>query len=209
MRSVLILFATSHGATRRIGEKLAADLRAAGHHVVLHDLAARPPRPAGFDAVVLGSRVHFDRHARSLRRYVRRHRGSLDPRRTWLYSVSLSATDGHQDPSGYLAAFVRRSGFAPHRMVAFAGSLAYPEYGPLTRRVMERISARRGLDTDTSATHEYTDWTAVSRLGREIGEALAGQRDTTVSLRPPPPPPVAPAPHPLEPRPPAATREGR
>lgn len=209
MRSVLILFATSHGTTRRIGQRLAADLRAAGHHVVLHDLAARPPGPARFDAVVLGSRVHFDRFARSLRRYVRRHRASLDPARTWLFSVSMTATEGHEDPGGYLAGFVRRTGFAPHRKVAFAGALVYPEYGPLTRRVMERISARRGLDTDTSATHEYTDWSAVARLGREIGEALVRQPDTTVWLRPTPPPPVPPAPAPLEPRPPVSTREGR
>lgn len=192
MRSVLILFATSHGMTRKIGQRLAADLRAVGHHVVLHDLAARPPGPIGFDAVVLGSRVHFDRHARSLHRYVRRHRAALDPGRTWLYSVSMSAIEGHDDPGGYIASFIRRSGFAPHRALSLAGALAYTEYGPMTRWIMERISARRGGDTDTSANHEYTDWAKVARLGREIGAALVHSPTAVVLPAPADPPPPAP-----------------
>lgn len=202
MRSVLILFATSHGMTRTISQKLAADLRAAGHYVVLHDLAARPPGPAGFDAVVLGSRVHFDRHARSLYRYVRRHRAALDPGRTWLYSVSMTAAAGEQGDAGdYLASFIRRSGFDPHRSVSLAGALAYTEYGPITRRVMKRISARLGGDTDTSINHEYTDWAEVARLGREIGASLVRRSSTTVVLPAPTDPPAPPAPSPLGPVP--------
>lgn len=200
MRSVLILFATSHGMTRKIGQKLAADLRAAGHHVVLHDLAAQPPGPIGFDAVVLGSRVHFDRLSRSLYRYVRRHRAALDPARTWFYSVSMSATEGHDDPGGYIAAFIRRSGFAPHSSISLAGALAYTKYGPITRRVMARISARRGGDTDTSANYEYTDWSKVARLGREIGASLV-RSAATVVLPAPTDPPAPPGPPPLGPAP--------
>ena len=57
MSRILVLFASEHGQTRRIAAHIGEVLRARGLHVHLRDLAEERPDPAGFDGVVVGSRV--------------------------------------------------------------------------------------------------------------------------------------------------------
>jgi len=76
---VLVAYASKHGATRQIAERIGEVLRASGL-----DAEVRPVRsagdPAGYDAVVLGSAVYFGAWRREGTAYVRRHRGALSGR---------------------------------------------------------------------------------------------------------------------------------
>jgi menaquinone-dependent protoporphyrinogen oxidase len=177
---VLIVFASSHGQTRAIAERIGEHLRADGAIVEVRDAGAAAPAPEGFDGVVIGSRVELGRHARPVLRYIRRHRTSLERTRTAFFSVSMSAAGqtirDEAQAAVYLDSVVKRTGWRPGRASSFAGALRYTKYNPLLRLVMRRISQVAGHPTETSRDHEFTDWGAV----RKFAEALAADLGATV-----------------------------
>ena len=61
-------------------------------------------------------------------------------------------------PEQQMKRFIRRTGWTPATFREIAGALRYTRYGWLKRRIMRRIVARVGGDTDASRNYEYTDW---------------------------------------------------
>jgi menaquinone-dependent protoporphyrinogen oxidase len=171
--NVLVVYASSHGQTRFVAEVIATELRGGGAEVVLCDAGARtPPAPTAFDAIVVGSRIHFGRMASSIRRYVAAHRVALGRRPVGLFSVSMRAVGDPDGARAQLERFADETGLRPTWTASFAGALRYRSYGWPTRLVMKRISASEGHATDTSHDHDYTDAEEVGRFGERIASAL-------------------------------------
>lgn len=173
MARILVLFASSHGHTRDIAWAIERHLRRRGHTVDLIDARKAAPSPAEYDAVVIGSRVQFGRHAAPVRRFVERYREELGRLPSAFFSVNMSATSAQPVP--YAEQFLAAAGWRPALTATFAGALLYTQYNPLLRFVMKRISRKEGHPTDTSRDHDFTDWSAV-RAFAETFASLAGGR---------------------------------
>jgi menaquinone-dependent protoporphyrinogen oxidase len=171
MARILILFASSHGHTRDIAWAIERHLRRSGHTVDLVDARKAAPNPSEYDAVVIGSRVEYGRHALPVRRFVRHYRDELARVPSAFFSVNMSALG--PNPVPYAEQFLASSGWHPALTATFAGALLYTQYNPLLRFVMKRISRREGHTTDTSRDHDFTDWAAV-RAFAETFAILAG-----------------------------------
>ena len=178
MTRILVAYASSHGQTRAIADRIADRLRERGHRVATADAAHELPPPSGYDAVVLGSRVQLGKHARSITHYVERHRDELAGMPTAFFSVSNSAAQASAGPdaNGYLATFFAKTRWRPAHAAAFGGALKYRSYGWLLRLVMKRISRAGGHPTDTSRDHDLTDWKAVDALADTFAAALEQDR---------------------------------
>ena len=177
---VLIVYASRHGQTEKIAHRLAARLSELRMHVCAYRCSELPARirPGDYMAVAVGSPVHFGRHDRCVERFARERLASLDQTPTLFFSVCGAATGespaDREEAEGYLEGFARRTGWHAGRAASVAGAVRYTRYGFLTRWVMKRISAKKGLSTDTSTDHEYTDWDQVDALAGELAEkALA------------------------------------
>ncbi|MCE9575383.1 MAG: protoporphyrinogen oxidase [Deltaproteobacteria bacterium] len=186
MSRVLVLFASSHGQTRAIAGAIAARLRERGHVAEVADagtgLAHLPP-PEDYDAAILGSRVEYGDHARSILAYVARHRERLAAMPTAFFSVSMAASEPGPDPAGYLARFTAATRWKPGRVIAIAGALRYTSYRLVTRVTMKLIAWRKHRPTDTSRDHVFTDWSVVTRFADDV---VGDLRDVATPL------PVAP-----------------
>src|SRR5579871_2512049 len=76
--SVLIIYGTSEGQTRKVAEFLAKRLEAAGHVVELVDAIRQPatPRVSGFDGAIVAARVHTGHYPRQIVRFARANRAA-------------------------------------------------------------------------------------------------------------------------------------
>lgn len=180
MATILVVYASSWGQTRKVADAIAKQLRGRGHDVEVADaFERRPPPPDGFDGVVIGSRVQMSRHAKPIIKYITRHRDQLTTRVTAFFSVNMAAFDveAGDDPEGYLAATVAATGWRPRHLVAFAGGLPYRRYGWFLRLIMKRINARHhGAETtDTTRDHEFTNWDAVREFADRIATDVEAQ----------------------------------
>lgn len=84
---VLIAYATAHGSTQGVAERIADGLRVRGHRAELRRLG-EGDLLGGCDAVVLGSAVHDGRWLPEAAQFAYRNRTQLADRPVWLFSVS-------------------------------------------------------------------------------------------------------------------------
>ncbi len=168
MPTLLIVYSTVEGQTRRIAQAVAGHARDAGFDPVLLD----PEHPLAdgvvhFDAALVAAPVHFGKHPASVLRFVQRHREALESVPCAFLSVSMSAARADDASraaaAGYLTTFLAAAGWSPALAVSVAGALRYTRYGFLKRLMLRRIARKNGLPTDVRQDHELTDWAAVRR----------------------------------------------
>lgn len=90
--TVLVAYATRHGSTAEIAERLAATLRSEGLAV-----DARPTHDvrdiSDYDAVVIGGAAYMNHWLKEATRFAERHRAELEQRPVWLFSSGPLGTD--------------------------------------------------------------------------------------------------------------------
>ncbi|HEY4239099.1 MAG TPA: flavodoxin domain-containing protein [Kofleriaceae bacterium] len=172
MSKVLVLYGSSHGRTRAIAARIAQQL---GDADLVDADAAKPVAPVAYAAVVIGSRIQYERCASSVVGYVAEYRAALARRVTAFFTVSMAATRHAQgadcDPRGNMASLFARLGWTPGLRAGFAGGLPYLDYAWPLRLAMRATSLVGGHPTDPSRNHVFTDELAVDAFAARIAEA--------------------------------------
>ena len=182
MSNVLIVYATTHGHTARVAARLAAALDAAGVACRLHDVRSIPAdvSPTSYDGAIVAASVHRGRHQREVTDWVRAHHTTLGLRPSAFVSVSLSAADdaaeARADARRCVDEFVEDTDWMPTSTMSVAGALRFREYDLPTRVLMRLIAHRHGQGGDFVEDHDFTDWEAVDRFGRDFAAAVLRAR---------------------------------
>ena len=189
MRAV-VFFATREGQTRRIADRIAADLRACHIDVDVYSVKEfnSPIDWSQYATAFVAASVHLGHHEKEMTAFVTRHRRDLERLSAAFVSVTLSeagAEDPKADPARRRQAaadvqkmidvFLQETGWRPDRILPVAGALAYSRYNMFIRFVMKRIARAAGASTDTSRDHEFTNWAALDRFVesvRPVGDAI-------------------------------------
>lgn len=174
---ILVAYHSSDGHTTEIATRIAQLFEKSGASVDLVD-AAHAPAPTGHDGVVLGDSIHAGRHSRALTRYLTRHVDEIRTMPNALFQVSLTSAKTDEKSAAevrkYVDQLLEKTGFDPDIVGLFAGAVVYTRYGWLKRRMMRRIMAGAGQDTDTSRDYDYTDWDAVEHFAEHAFRLIAG-----------------------------------
>ncbi|MBN1826054.1 MAG: flavodoxin domain-containing protein [Candidatus Eisenbacteria bacterium] len=169
-KRVLIVYATKHGATEEIAERIAGVLREAGLPVDLFS-AVRAADPAGYDAVVLGASVYMGRWRKEGAAFLKENAAALAGRPVWVFS---SGPTGEGDPKelvkGRLFPEKLRpllDGIGPREITVFLGAIDVKKLGRFERWIVRNVKAPVG---------DFRDWAAVDRWAGRIAEALLRNR---------------------------------
>jgi menaquinone-dependent protoporphyrinogen oxidase len=180
MASILVVYATVDGQAGRIGERIGAVLRRAGHVIDVRPVASTTiAHVAEAEGVIVGGAIRYGHYPKALEAFVRDNRDSIAARPNAFYSVCLSAGGPGAKPAtalGYVDEFITRTGWQPGRIASFAGALLYTRYNPFIRFMMRIIVGMAGGETDASRDYEYTDWQAVERFAEEFADQLLPAR---------------------------------
>jgi menaquinone-dependent protoporphyrinogen oxidase len=174
----LVIYASTHGHTAKVAERIAQAMREQALEVDLRDAAtAVNAEPDRYDVVVVGASLHREHHQHEIADWVTAHRAALDRRPSVFFSVSLSAADDSEESRAATRRCIdelcAQTGWTPGRTERIAGCLQYREYDVFTRQLMRLMMKRVGQPTDASKDYDFTDWEAVDRLGREIAQLAA------------------------------------
>jgi menaquinone-dependent protoporphyrinogen oxidase len=184
MKSILVVYGTTDGQTRKIAEFLVAALRQRGADTDLVDSATEavaPVQPIYAAAVVCAS-LHQHKYQAALEHFLKENRTWLAAMPTAFVSVSLTAalkdSDSREELRAIAEAFCGETGWMPRMTRHVAGALSNSQYDYFKRLLMKLIAKQRGRDTETSNDYEYTDWVDLSRFVDEFLAATGtGRRD--------------------------------
>jgi menaquinone-dependent protoporphyrinogen oxidase len=179
--NVLVAYASRHGATKGIAERIAQVLERSGLAVTLSP-ADQAGAVDGFDAFVIGSAAYNTHWLKEATQLVERHRSLLATRPLWLFSSGPVGT-ATADAKGRDVREVSR----PHEFDAFLAALQprdlqvfFGAYDPDAEPVglAERIGARftrMSVIRDALPAGDFRDWAAIEAwadgIARELKEA--------------------------------------
>jgi menaquinone-dependent protoporphyrinogen oxidase len=178
---VLVAYASRHGATRGIAERVAATLERRGLEVTLAP-ADSAPRPDGFDAIVIGSAAYMSHWLKEAASFVRHHRALLASRPVWLFSSGPLGTDLVDEKgrdvieASWPAEFVEfGTAIQPRDERVFFGAYD-PDVKPVG--LMERIGApfmRMKSVRQAVPAGDFRDWAAIEGWAEGIARELEAE----------------------------------
>jgi menaquinone-dependent protoporphyrinogen oxidase len=185
---VLVLYASTHGHTGKIADRIASVMRGQGLEVRDREIggATQHLDLSGFDGIVVGASVHMGHHQHEIIDWIAEHHERLGARPSAFFSVSLTAADDSDEARtttrGLIDEVLDATGWMPTTTQPFAGALQFREYG-LPTRVIMRLMARRiehqtGTRIDVHEDTDYTDWDAVDRFALDFAIEASLQRNS-------------------------------
>lgn len=178
---VLVAYATKHGHTRLVAERIVAVLRQHSLVVDLLDLGERgaDPWPPDYAAVVVAASVHAGRHQKCVVTWAHGHATTLGLRPSAFVSVSLTAADDTDEARAATRELIDdladETGWTPDATLAVPGALQYREYDLPTRVLMRLIARHHGISADTARDVVFTDWPEVERFAADFAATVAGR----------------------------------
>lgn len=190
MRAIVI-YATCEGQTERIAQRIAAKMTERGLPTDIFDVTQNDVvglAVESYQAVVLGSSLHYAEHDPRIAWCIGEHRDYLSRIPSAFFSVSLGIISQHyrdRIEARFLAdEFLRDQGFSPSRIAFFAGALCYSKYGWIKKHLMHWIADKSGSETEMDRDYDYTDWQAVEDFANEFADFVHSCRQPEPSPQP-------------------------
>ena len=172
MSRILILYSSTDGHTRCIGERLQEVMTAQGHATTLRALVQADALDlTAFDGIVIGASIRYGKHRPEVAQFIRRHQALLERKRNAFFSVNIVARKPEKsrpESNPYLLKFLRQISWKPQLTAVFAGKLDYPSYRFFDRHMIRLIMKLTHGPTDLSAVTEFTDWQQVDDFARQV-----------------------------------------
>ena len=166
---ILVAYASRHGATRGIAERLADTLRASGV-----DAVARPVEDVrdadGFDGYVIGSAVYALHWLGEAKHFVHANRTLLRRHPVWLFSSGPLGRDPDAQADTAprdVPDLLREVEARDHRVFAGAWDRDVRPVGVM-EKVMNVIPAAR----EALPEGDFRDWPAIDAFARSVAEEL-------------------------------------
>lgn len=166
---VLVAYATKHGATAEIAEKIGQVLREAGLQADVVPVN-RAQDLTSYKAVVLGSAVYIGRWRKEAANFLRANEKALSERPVWLFS---SGPTGEGKPEGLLQGWrfpealqPVADAIRPRNVALFHGALDPKKLNFFERWIINNVKAPIG---------DFRDWDAITSWAMAIADMLKKQ----------------------------------
>ena len=174
MTSILIIYSTTDGHTRKICNRLKQAIEPSGQDVTLVQLEQCDPADLqAYDKIVIGASIRYGKHRQSVVDFIRRNVHALEARPNAFFSVSIVARKpgrNRPDTNPYVRRLIRTIPWRPRKLAVFAGMLDYPRYRPIDRLIIRFIMWLTGGPTDPESVVEFTDWQEVEAFAQVISQ---------------------------------------
>jgi len=176
---ILVAYASRHGATKGIAERIAETLGRSDFDVTLRSVDD-PGRIEEFDAFVIGSAAYLGSWLSEATTFVRGHRDVLAGRPVWLFSSGPTSPDTVDAKGRDLLKTSEPKEFAefaetirPRAEQVFYGAFD-PDAAPagLTERLMNRFMRLLPAIRQALPIGDFRDWPAIEGWAQAIGREL-------------------------------------
>lgn len=170
MASLLVLYATHEGQTRKIIEHMVN--LADEWHVEWVQLGEEPSRPLSeYRKILVGASIRYGHFPKALDRLVKEYGQELNQLDAAFVGVCLTARKPEKsepDTNLYMRKWLARSAWRPRHCAVFAGALLYSRYTWWQSMIIQFIMWMTGGSTDKSQDLEFTDWNRVNNFATQF-----------------------------------------
>jgi len=174
MSSILIIYATTDGHTRKISQRLQQVIEQQNHKVKVVSINDEADVDLTlFDKIVVGASIRYGKHSPHTYQFIKKNQLILEGKPNAFFSVNVVARKAEKcqpDTNPYLKKFLKQIAWKPKQLAVFAGKLDYPKYSFWDRSIIRLIMWITKGPTDPKTVKEFTNWQQVEAFGRVISE---------------------------------------
>jgi menaquinone-dependent protoporphyrinogen oxidase len=174
MSSILILYSTTDGHTRKISQRLQQVIEQQNHQVKVVSINDEADVDLTlFDKIVVGASIRYGKHSPHTYQFIKKNQLILESKPNAFFSVNVVARKPEKcqpDTNPYLKKFLKQIAWKPKQLAVFAGKLDYPKYSFWDRSIIRFIMWITKGPTDPKTVKEFTNWQQVEAFGRVISE---------------------------------------
>jgi len=172
MATILIVYSTTDGQTRKICHRLQEVIEQQAHQVTMVSIQNEPHVDlAAFDTIVIGASIRYGKHSPLVVDFIQKNEHLLNEKSNAFFSVNVVARKpGKNQPetNPYMQKFLKQISWQPKLLAVFAGKIDYPRYGFFDRLAIRLIMLMGNGPTNPDAVVEFTDWRQVEAFGQLI-----------------------------------------
>jgi len=173
--NVLVAYASRHGATQGIAERIAETLREAGIDARARSVESVPDLE-GYDACVIGAAAYMFHWLKEAASFVRHHRAALGSMPVWLFSSGPLGTEptNEKGQDQKLAAIPRELPELADLVAARGYRVFFGAYTHDRKPIglAERFMTLMPASRDALPEGDFRDWPEIDAWAREIAAAL-------------------------------------
>jgi len=171
MKKYLIIYSTVDGQTKKISERISDRLKKKDSVTILALEKANNEDINKFDFIIIGASIRYGKHRDNLFKFIKENKITLESKMTAFFSVNVVARKPEKseaDTNPYIKKFISLSDWKPNYLTVFAGKIDYPKLNALDKVMIRIIMWLTKGPTDTSISHEFTDWEKVDKFAEQI-----------------------------------------
>jgi menaquinone-dependent protoporphyrinogen oxidase len=165
---ILVTYASSHGSTQEIAERIAARIEGQGLSVDCRPVGEADAM-SGYDAVVVGSAVHDQAWLTDGSRFITGHLTDLSAKPLWLFSVGMPGAlprpfrkrAARAESAAVVAPFL--TAVSPRGVRLFSGVVSKQQFPAHGRALLRLMGGRYG---------DFRDWPAIEAWADTIATEL-------------------------------------
>lgn len=174
MTSMLLIYSTTDGHTRKISQTIQSVIQQDGHNVTLLSIDELSQTNLNtFDKIILGASIRYGKHQKMVYDFISENQSLLKDKPSAFFSVNVVARKADKntpDTNPYVKKFLSQIPWTPDLCAVFAGKINYPEYRFFDRMMIRLIMAMTHGPTDPTTVIEFTDWEQVERFAQSVVE---------------------------------------
>lgn len=189
MKSLLIVFATTEGHTRKVADFIAREAAALGWSATAHQLGAGVEQVpvSNFEKLIVAASVHLDHHQPAIEEFVRRYGASLCDNNAAFLSVSLSAAGDAEDRYvawQYARDLLSHSTWNPAHVDIVPGALKFSESPFFKSWALRRLMFKKRIHRDRNEDYDFTDWDELARFVKRflLAQPATGRSSSALQL---------------------------
>ena len=174
MRSLLILYSTTDGHTKKIAHFLHQQLISKQYTIEIQNIISIDETPLDkFDKIIIAASIRYGKFRKPLRQFVARNAALLNSKKSVFIPINLIARKPEKNTAEtnvYTRKYLKKNVWKPDLVFVTAGMLDYAKYNFFDRNIIRLIMKITGGPTDPSVKTEFTDWGKLQRCVKEIDE---------------------------------------
>ena len=171
MSSSLIIYSSTDGHTKTICKRIINFLNDGDIVKFISVDEAIKIDVSKFNKIIIGASIRYGKHSKQLYKFIELNRNILDQKQSIFFSVNVVARKPKKntpDTNPYIKKFLQISKWKPKKIGVFAGKVDYPNYNFFDKYIIRFIMFITGGPTDTSKSHEFTDWSKVEDFAKKL-----------------------------------------
>lgn len=167
MTKYLIIYSSVDGQTKKISERIFRKLSKRDSSTILSLEEACNEDIDKFEFIIIGASIRYGKHRDNLYKFIKENKITLESKVTAFFSVNVVARKPEKseaDTNPYMKKFIVLSDWKPNYLTVFAGKIDYPKLRIVDKVMIRIIMWLTKGPTDTSSSHEFTDWEKVDKF---------------------------------------------